>query len=43
MRTPVGPARPLNGSVKDYESIKDLFIGLRGWHLLCRITRLEYS
>jgi len=41
MRVP--EARPLNGSVKDYESIKGLFVGLKNWHLLCRISKLDYS
>jgi hypothetical protein len=41
MRVPA--ARPLNGSVQDYETIKGLFVGLRNWHLLCRITKLNYE
>jgi hypothetical protein len=41
MRQP--SAKPLGGSVKDYETIKDLFVGLRGWRLLCRITKLDYQ
>jgi len=35
--------KPLAGSVKDYETVKDLFVGLRGWHLLCRITKVDYQ
>lgn len=42
MRQPT-PAKPLNGSVKDYETIKGLFLGLKNWHLLCRITKLDYQ
>jgi hypothetical protein len=42
MRQP-SAVKPLTGSVKDYETIKDLFVGLRGWHLLCRITKLDYQ
>ena len=41
MRIP--DAKPLNGSVKDYQSIKGLFVGLKGWHLLCRITKIDYA
>lgn len=41
MRIP--DAKPLNGSVKDYETIKGLFIGLKNWHLLCRVTKLDYQ
>jgi hypothetical protein len=41
MRMP--EAKALSGNVKDYETIKGLFIGLKGWHLLCRITKLDYS
>lgn len=41
MRVP--DARPLNGSVKDYETIKGLFVGLKGWHLLCRISKMDYQ
>lgn len=41
MRVP--EARPLNGSVKDYETIKGLFVGLKNWHLLCRISRIDYQ
>ena len=41
MRIP--QAKPLNGSVKDYESIKGLFLGLKNWHLLCRISKIDYS
>jgi hypothetical protein len=36
-------SKPLSGSVKDYETIKDLFVGLRNWHLLCRIIKLDYQ
>lgn len=35
--------KPLNGSVKDYESIKGLFVGLKNWHLLCRVTKVDYQ
>lgn len=42
MRQP-SAVKPLTGSVKDYETIKDLFVGFRGWHLLCRITKLDYQ
>lgn len=42
MRMPTA-AKPLNGSVKDFETIKGLFVGLKGWHLLCRITKLDYQ
>ena len=31
------------GNVKDYETIKGLFIGLKNWHLLCRVTRVDYQ
>ena len=41
MRIPV--AQPLKGNVKDYQTIKGLFVGLKGWHLLCRITKLDYQ
>ena len=41
MRMP--EARPLGGNVKDYETIKGLFVGLRGWHLLCRVSKIDYS
>ena len=41
MRIP--DAEPLNGGVKDFESIKGLFIGLKNWHLLCRIAKMDYS
>lgn len=41
MRIP--DAKPLNGSIKDYESIKGLFIGIKNWHLLCRIAKMDYS
>lgn len=37
------PPKPLNGNVKDYETIKGLFIGLKNWHLLCRIIKLDYQ
>lgn len=43
MRLPVSAPKPLNGNVKDYETIKGLFIGLRGWHLLCRVTKLDFQ
>ncbi len=41
MRMPEPKA--LSGNVKDYETIKGLFIGLKGWHLLCRIIKLDYQ
>ena len=41
MRVP--DTKPLSGSIKDYETIKGLFIGLKNWHLLCRITKLDYQ
>lgn len=43
MRMP--ETRPLSsgGNVKDYETIKGLFIGLKNWHLLCRVTKLDYQ
>jgi hypothetical protein len=41
MRVP--DAKPLNGSVKDYETIKGLFVGLKNWHLLCRISKLDFN
>ena len=31
------------GNVKDYETIKGLFIGLKNWHLLCRVTKVDYQ
>lgn len=34
---------PLTGTVKDFETIKGLFVGLKNWHLLCRIMKLEYQ
>ena len=42
MRMPTA-AKPLNGNVKDFETIKGLFVGLKNWHLLCRITKLDYQ
>lgn len=42
MRMPTAP-KPLNGNVKDFETIKGLFVGLKNWHLLCRITKLDYQ
>lgn len=41
MRVP--DARPLNGSVRDYETIAGLFVGLKNWHLLCRICKMDYQ
>ena len=41
MRIP--DAKPLNGSVKDYETIKGLFVGLKNWHLLCRVCSIDYK
>jgi len=35
--------QPLKGNMKDYETIKGLFVGLKGWHLLCRITKIDYQ
>ena len=32
-----------SGSTKDYETIKGLFVGLKNWHLLCRIIKLDYQ
>ena len=34
---------PLTGAIKDYETIKGLFIGLKNWHLLCRIMKIDYQ
>jgi hypothetical protein len=35
--------KPLNGNVKDYETIKGLFVGLKNWHLLCRVSKVDYQ
>ena len=41
-RASAGPS-PGDGNLKDYESIKGLFIGLKNWHLLCRVTKVDYQ
>lgn len=43
MRMPTAAPRPLSGNVKDYETIKGLFIGLKNWHLLCRLIKVDYQ
>lgn len=36
-------AKPLNGNLKDYEIIKNLYIGMPRWTIVCRIVSLEYK
>ncbi len=36
-------AQPLNGNLKSYETIKDLWIGMDRWTIVCRIVKMEYS
>ena len=36
-------AQPLNGNLKNYETIKDLWIGMDRWTIVCRIVKMEYS
>jgi hypothetical protein len=31
---------PLNGSIKGYETIKDLWVGMDRWTIVCRIVKL---
>lgn len=36
-------AKPLNGNLKDFEVIKNLYIGMTRWTIVCRIVSLEYK
>ncbi len=36
-------AKPLSGNLKDIETIKNLYIGMDRWTIICRIVKLEYN
>ena len=36
-------AQPLNGNLKGYETIKDLWIGMDRWTIVCRIVKMDYN
>ncbi len=40
---PPSIAQPLGGNLKGYETIKDLWIGMDRWTIVCRIVKLDYN
>jgi hypothetical protein len=34
---------PLSGELKDYETIKTLYVGMDRWTIVCRIVKMDYK
>lgn len=37
------PPKPLGNKASDYETIKGLWVGLKNWHLLCRLVKIDFQ